>query len=181
MSFLTKESDVYSFGVLLFEVLCGRFCIEIINGRSQIIVPMWKESYQQNKIQEIIFNDLKQQMDQMSLKTYSDIAFKCLHRSPEERPTMPQVVEELETALTYQELYERMKLPKDYKKMLLTAADPLNDRSESELMMLLLKGILINNGKTVKPDTLSKLFLFLIFITMSNTQIHLSENTWTQI
>ncbi|KAD4178564.1 hypothetical protein E3N88_27155 [Mikania micrantha] len=42
----------------------------------------------------------------------------------------------------------RVKLPKDYKKMLLNAADPLNDRSESDLKMLLLKGILINSGKT---------------------------------
>ncbi|KAI7752516.1 hypothetical protein M8C21_015867 [Ambrosia artemisiifolia] len=109
---------------------------------------MWKKSYEQNKLQEIIFDDLKKQIDKKSLEAYSDIAFKCLHESREKRPTMPHVVKELETALTYQELYERMKLPKDYKMMLLTAADPLNERSESELKMLLLKGILINSGKT---------------------------------
>ncbi|MFS7923075.1 putative protein kinase RLK-Pelle-LRR-I-1 family [Helianthus anomalus] len=145
---LTKESDVYSFGVVLLEVLCGKLCFEYSNGKIQIFVPVWKESYGQNKLQEIIFDALKQQMDQYSLKTYSDIAFKCLHGSREERPTMPHVVEELETALAYQELYERAKLPKDYTKMLLTAAGPLNDMSESELKMLLLKGILIDSGKT---------------------------------
>ncbi|KAJ0954724.1 putative protein kinase RLK-Pelle-CrRLK1L-1 family [Helianthus annuus] len=147
--FLTKESDVYSFGVLLFEVLCGRLCYEYSNGRIQVLVPTWKESYKQNKLQEIIFHDLKQQMDPSSLKIYSDIAFKCLQESPEERPVMPHVVEKLETALKYQDLYERLKLPEDYKNMLLTEADPLNYRSESELKMLLLKGILLNRGKTV--------------------------------
>ncbi|KAI3804573.1 hypothetical protein L1987_26221 [Smallanthus sonchifolius] len=56
-----------------------------------------------------------------------DFAIKKAMRSREERLTMPHVVEELEAALTYQELHERVKLPKDYKNMLLTAADPLND------------------------------------------------------
>ncbi|KAI3756186.1 hypothetical protein L1987_56002 [Smallanthus sonchifolius] len=147
--FLTKESDVYSFGVLLFEVLCGKLCYGYNNGQFQVLVPMWKESYKHNKLQEIIFDDLKQQIDQNSLKTYSDIAFKCLQISREERPTMPHVVEELETALTYQELYERVKLPKDYKKMLMiTPEDPLNNIPVTELTTHLRKGTLLNRGNT---------------------------------
>ncbi|XP_076909278.1 receptor-like protein kinase ANXUR2 [Bidens hawaiensis] len=137
--YLTKESDVYSFGVLLLEVLCGRLCSIYSNGGIQVFVPMWKERYEQNKLQEIIFHDLKQQIDQMSLKIYSDIAFKCLKKSREERPTMPHVVEELETALEHQELYEGVTLTN------LTVVDPLSNRSESEV----LKGILVNRGKTV--------------------------------
>ncbi|KAI3756184.1 hypothetical protein L1987_56000 [Smallanthus sonchifolius] len=147
--FLTKESDVYSFGVLLFEVLCGRLCFEKSNGQVKVIVPKWKQSYKQNKLQEIIFDDLKQQMDPTSLKIYSDIAFKCLQESPEERPLMPDVVEELETALQYQELHERLILPEDYKEMLMiTEEHPLNNIPETELKMRLFKGTLLNRGKT---------------------------------
>ncbi|XP_071727421.1 receptor-like protein kinase HERK 1 [Rutidosis leptorrhynchoides] len=77
---LAKESDVYSFGVVLFEVMCGRSCFEITpdDGRIHILVPMWKRSYQENKLDEIIFQDLKQIMDPTSLKTFSEIAFQCL-------------------------------------------------------------------------------------------------------
>ncbi|KAF5815589.1 putative protein kinase RLK-Pelle-CrRLK1L-1 family [Helianthus annuus] len=145
---LTKESDVYSFGVVLFEVLCGRLCFKYSNGQTQVFVPTWKKSYEQNNLQQIIFDYLKQQIDPTSLKTYADIAFKCLQKSPKKRPTMPDVVKELETALEYQELYEGVKLTEDFKRMLPTAADNLNYGSESELKMLLLKGILTNNGNT---------------------------------
>ncbi|KAJ0954723.1 putative protein kinase RLK-Pelle-CrRLK1L-1 family [Helianthus annuus] len=145
---LTKESDVYSFGVLLFEVLCGRLCFKNTDAGIEILVRMWKESYEQNKLQEIIFHDMKQHMDPSSLGTYSDIAFKCLQKSREERPTMPHVVEKLALALKYQEIFELLQLPKDYKEMLMTAPAPLNYRSESELKMLLLKGVLLNGGKT---------------------------------
>ncbi|MFS7923083.1 putative protein kinase RLK-Pelle-CrRLK1L-1 family [Helianthus anomalus] len=145
---LTKESDVYSFGVVLFEVLCGRLCYECSNGQTQVFVPMWKQSYKQNKLQEIVFDYLKQQIDPTSLKTYADIAFKCLHKSPKKRPTMPYVVKELETALEYQELYEGVKLTEDFKRMLSTASGNLNYGSESELKMLLRRGILTNNDNT---------------------------------
>ncbi|KAJ0944853.1 putative protein kinase RLK-Pelle-CrRLK1L-1 family [Helianthus annuus] len=155
---LTKESDVYSFGVLLFEVLCGRLCFKNTDAGIEILVRMWKESYEQNKLQEIIFHDMKQHMDPSSLGTYSDIAFKCLQKSREERPTMPHVVEKLALALKYQEIFELLQLPKDYKEMLMTAPAPLNYRSESELKMLLLKGVLLNGGKTGCYEPLGKKF-----------------------
>lgn len=103
---VTKESDVYSFGVVMFEVLCGRLCVENSNGQLNVLVPMWKESYGQKKLDEIIFEDLKQQMDPSSLDVFADIAFQCLHTSREERPAMSLVVEKLEIALEIQERSE---------------------------------------------------------------------------
>ncbi|GJY44667.1 kinase-like domain, phloem protein 2-like protein [Tanacetum coccineum] len=57
-----------------------------------------KESdvYEEDKLKKIILQDLKQQMDPSSLKTFSDIAFQCLRKTREERPTMSRVLEELE-------------------------------------------------------------------------------------
>ncbi|XP_071725624.1 probable serine/threonine-protein kinase PBL28 [Rutidosis leptorrhynchoides] len=106
MGMLTKESDVYSFGVVLFEVLCGKLCFSNKNGEYQTSVRMWKKSYIDKKLDEIIFQDLKQQMDPSSLEIFSDIAYQCIHEYREERPTMSLVVKKLESALNLQEIYE---------------------------------------------------------------------------
>ncbi|GJR42488.1 kinase-like domain, phloem protein 2-like protein [Tanacetum coccineum] len=79
-------------------VLCGRQCVENINGQLKVYVPIWKQSYEEDKLNEIILQDLKQQMDPSSLKTFADIAFQCLWKTREERPTMSRVLEELEIA-----------------------------------------------------------------------------------
>ncbi|KAL4586752.1 hypothetical protein LXL04_011396 [Taraxacum kok-saghyz] len=110
-SILTKESDVYSFGVVLFEVLCGRLCFEYENGRPRSLVRKWKTSYKEKKLEEIIFHDMKQDMDPRSLETFSEIAYGCLQKSRASRPNMSRVVEELEIALQFQqsELEEMVK------------------------------------------------------------------------
>ncbi|XP_076936544.1 receptor-like protein kinase HERK 1 [Bidens hawaiensis] len=103
LGILTKESDVYSFGVVLFEVLCGRLCFENNNGKFPSLVRMWKQKYKQKKLDEIIFQDLNQDMDPQSLETFTDIAFQCLQKYRENRPTMSVVVEKLEAALELQQ------------------------------------------------------------------------------
>ncbi|PWA54182.1 protein kinase-like domain, Phloem protein 2-like protein [Artemisia annua] len=139
---LTKESDVYSFGVVLFEVLSGKLCFEFSNGQLNILVPMWKQSYEENKLDQIILEDIKQQMNRGSLETFSGIAYQCLKRLRKERPTMSHVVEKLETALQMQVL------PKEYIEIANAAADPLLCRSLEESQKLLSKGVLLNGGKT---------------------------------
>ncbi|KAJ0609057.1 putative protein kinase RLK-Pelle-CrRLK1L-1 family [Helianthus annuus] len=149
LGILTKESDVYSFGVVLFEVLCGRLCYDNSNGKFQSLVRMWKQKAKQKKLDEIIFQDLAQGMDHRSLEIFSDIAFQCLQKHREERPTMSVVVEKLETALEFQEINEEMKHPLSYEKIIKTAVHPLMYKSEEELKLCLSKGILLNGGKTV--------------------------------
>ncbi|GJV00931.1 kinase-like domain, phloem protein 2-like protein [Tanacetum coccineum] len=103
---LTKESDVYSFGVVLFEVLCGRACYENSNGKLKVFVHFWKKCYEQKKLDEIIFPDLKQQMDLSYVETFVDIAYQCLQKSHEQRPTMSVVVKKLKAALKLQKLHD---------------------------------------------------------------------------
>ncbi|KAL4581145.1 hypothetical protein LXL04_017354 [Taraxacum kok-saghyz] len=136
---LTKESDVYSFGVVLFEVLCGRQRVEYNNSGFQSLVRSWKKSYKEKKLDEIIFHNLKQDMDIRSLGTYSEIAYQCLQSSRTKRPKMSEVVEKLEISLRFQ-----LKLSKidDFKEMVKSVAN------KEELESLLCNGIIVNGGNT---------------------------------
>ncbi|KAL7601014.1 hypothetical protein Lser_V15G22538 [Lactuca serriola] len=98
---LTKESDVYSFGVVLFEVLCGRLCISY-NNKAQSFTEMVRKSYKQNKVSEIIYDNIKDEINPDSLEAFTTIAYRCLKRDREQRPLMNEVVRALETALIYQ-------------------------------------------------------------------------------
>ncbi|KAJ9537572.1 hypothetical protein OSB04_030305 [Centaurea solstitialis] len=163
MGLLTKESDVYSFGVVLFEALCGRLCFEHNNGQYQSLVRMWKKSYEQKKLEEIIFRDLMQKMNPRSLETFSDVAYLCLQESREERPRMAYVVEKLEIALQLQEMYQLMVLLKEYKEILDDAVTHQFVAYEVELKRLLSEGILINDGKLVIRYFFKPLFHFKYF------------------
>ncbi|CAI9304399.1 unnamed protein product [Lactuca saligna] len=142
--FLTKESDVYSFGMVLFEVLCGRLCFEYNNGHFLSLWPMWKKNYEEKKLDQIIFEDMKVQMNLSSLEKFSDIAYRCLQKSREERPKMSTVVEELEVALHIQ----KTEGPVDFEEMIKTSVAPQVYESKEELRMLLYIGMLVNDGKT---------------------------------
>nr|KAJ0208016.1 hypothetical protein LSAT_V11C500246730 [Lactuca sativa] len=99
---LTKESDVYSFGVVLFEVLCGRMCISNENGNLQSLTSLVRRYYDENKINEIICDKIKEGINTKSLEAFTTIAYKCLNRELEERPLMTDIVMLLEIALQYQ-------------------------------------------------------------------------------
>ncbi|CAH1421360.1 unnamed protein product [Lactuca virosa] len=142
-SILTKESDVYSFGVVLFEVLCGRLCFEINDGdHFRCLVRTWKQSYKQKKLDEIIFQDLKQYIDPRSLEIFSAIAYQCLQKYREARPTMSHIVEYLGIALRLQEIFEKVGQPMNFEEMIKIEV------SKGKLKMLLSRqGMLINGGK----------------------------------
>ncbi|KAL7592803.1 hypothetical protein Lser_V15G33268 [Lactuca serriola] len=100
---LTKESDVYSFGVVLFEVLCGRLCISNKNGiHRPSLTGLVRQYYSQNKIKEIIFDKIKDEINPKSLEAFTTIAYRCLSRDLEERPLMTDIVSILESAREYQ-------------------------------------------------------------------------------
>ncbi|KAM0010123.1 putative protein kinase RLK-Pelle-CrRLK1L-1 family [Helianthus debilis subsp. tardiflorus] len=105
--YLSKESDVYSFGVVLFEILCGRLCFEHSNHeQTKILVPKWRQCYDEKRLDEVILSDLKKQMDPGSLESFSAIAYQCVKKVREERPTMAEIVKELEFSLEQQEIFE---------------------------------------------------------------------------
>ncbi|KAM0070265.1 putative protein kinase RLK-Pelle-WAK family [Helianthus debilis subsp. tardiflorus] len=129
------RSDVYSFGVVLFEVLCGRLCYTLDSKGhvKEILVPTWIKSYEQNKLNDIIFkNSYSEPKHQSVINRFSDIAYQCLKESREDRPEMADVVTELEIAIDNHKLLQNEELIGkwnehlyEYHEMIKTAEPPL--------------------------------------------------------
>ncbi|GKB49038.1 protein kinase, ATP binding site-containing protein, partial [Tanacetum coccineum] len=106
---LTKESDVYSFGVVLFEILCGRLCIRYNHDKRLTVLV--RKCYEQKTIADIVYDNIKDEINPLSLKAFTSIAYQCLNRDQEQRPLMTEVVKGLESALKCQPLVRSQNEP----------------------------------------------------------------------
>ncbi|KAL1557137.1 non-specific serine/threonine protein kinase [Salvia divinorum] len=101
---LTKKSDTYAFGVILLEVLCGRPAVEPWFLEDEQILAKWAlGKITKGEVDHIVALNLREEISPRSLKTYLGVVERCLHDEPKYRPTMAQVVLQLELALELQE------------------------------------------------------------------------------
>ncbi|XP_058736474.1 receptor-like protein kinase FERONIA [Vicia villosa] len=98
---LTLKSDVYSFGVVLLEVLCARPPLVRDMDKKTASLALWfQRCYDEGvAIEQIVDPFLRDSIPSGCLKCYCDLALSCLHDDGTQRPSMSQVVRELELAL----------------------------------------------------------------------------------
>ncbi|KAH0727022.1 hypothetical protein KY284_002887 [Solanum tuberosum] len=96
---LTEKSDVYSFGVLLLELITARSPIV----RGKYIVKELRQAIDKSKdmynIDEFVDPAIPSNMTPISFRKFVDLAFTCLEDAGANRPTMGEVVKEIENIM----------------------------------------------------------------------------------
>ncbi|KAG2666986.1 hypothetical protein I3760_15G091400 [Carya illinoinensis] len=97
---LTEKSDVYSFGVFMLELLTSKRPIEMgkyivhrvrttINKEEEVHYGLW----------DMIDSSIRDTKNLIGFGKFLEITMQCIEDSPEDRPTMSEVVKALETIL----------------------------------------------------------------------------------
>ncbi|XP_047164377.1 nodulation receptor kinase-like [Vigna umbellata] len=97
---LSEKSDVFSYGVVLLEILTGREPLDIKRPRNEWSLVEWAKPYiRASKMEEIMDPGIKGGYHAEAMWRVVEVALQCLEPFSEYRPSMVDIVRELEDAL----------------------------------------------------------------------------------
>ncbi|KAH6783806.1 hypothetical protein C2S52_008765 [Perilla frutescens var. hirtella] len=100
---LTEKSDVYSFGVVLVELLTGQKPIETSMAEDEMsLVTRFLLTMEENRLKAILDSRITEQGVIEEHIVVSNLAKRCLNLNGKKRPTVREVVTELESIKSYE-------------------------------------------------------------------------------
>nr|QJR84048.1 CARD1-like protein 3 [Phtheirospermum japonicum] len=96
---LTEKSDVYSFGVVLFELLTSRNPIEKGKYIVREVKQMMDKTEDMYNLQSILDPIVAASMSPSSVEKLVDLALGCVQELGDNRPSMSEVVKEIESVM----------------------------------------------------------------------------------
>ncbi|KAD0994775.1 hypothetical protein E3N88_43439 [Mikania micrantha] len=137
---LTEKSDVYSFGVVLFEILCARPALDPTLPREQVNLAEWAmQKQRKGVIDTIVDPKIAKNISSESLIKYVEAAEKCLAEYGVDRPSMGDVLWNLEFALQLQDASLQLDRPEedDAKKTKMVGSKSVKKDDDSDVSILI--------------------------------------------
>ncbi|KAK7851199.1 wall-associated receptor kinase-like 2 [Quercus suber] len=93
----TEKSDVYSFGVVLIELLTGKKPVFLTRSlEDQNLSTYFIHSVKENRLFDILDAQVRKDGNKHEVMAIANLAQRCLHLYGKKRPTMTEIVKELE-------------------------------------------------------------------------------------
>ncbi|KAL9150556.1 hypothetical protein ABFS82_12G175900 [Erythranthe guttata] len=104
---LTEKSDVYSFGVVLAELMTGKKPLSTTKTQDEVksLATFFVVSIKENRLFQILDRRVLREGSLEQIQAIGELVKRCLNLHGEERPTMKEVVRELESLKKFSKLH----------------------------------------------------------------------------